>query len=118
MHFFRTNRRLPLWVMTWFVLTLACAWASAMLQPRAMEIVCSGHGTAKLLTQSANGTTTTTERGMDCPACLPTGTPAPMEWAAAVPVATAPATFPAPAAHRRGTPAALGPPARAPPVFS
>lgn len=118
MQILRTNRRLHLWVLTWFVLTLASAWASAMLQTRAMEIVCSGHGTAKLLIKAANGAAASTERGMDCPACLPTGTPAPVEWVAIVPAATAPVTPPTQTVHQRGSPPALGPPARAPPVFS
>jgi hypothetical protein len=73
-------------VLAWFVLSLGVAVASPLVQPPAVEWVCSGAGMVKLLVKSADGTAQDRSAGgMDCPLCMPTGAPPPAEVRSALP---------------------------------
>lgn len=77
MTIFRTLFSLRAWVLAWFVLALGVAVASPVVQPRAMEIVCSGTGTGatKILLHTSSGTLELGEHGSECPLCLVSGAP-------------------------------------------
>ena len=63
-------------VLVWFVLSLGVAVASPMVKPQDILLVCSASGTAKVLVQSDDGSTS--ELGasaMDCPLCMTGGAP-------------------------------------------
>ena len=72
---FRTFFNLRVWVLAWFVLALGVAVASPIVQPRAMEVVCSGVGATKILLQTDAGTLELGAHGTECPLCLVSGAP-------------------------------------------
>lgn len=103
------------WVLACFVLALGAAVASPLIQPQAMEIVCSGAGTARILVHTDQGSVELGAQGLDCPLCLLDG---------AAPAATSPrmyesATWLRPVARPVPAPVltavAVSPPARGPP---
>lgn len=112
------TRTLRLWVLAWFVMALFAAAASPLLQPKAMEIVCSGSGAIRLVTKTTDGLVAADAAGMHCPLCLAADAP-PSAYSVAL------AAAPLPAFHPRffNQVSAVGgwalrPPARAPPRFS
>ena len=114
----RATRTLRLWVLAFFVMALGAAVASPLLQPRSMELVCTGTGSARLVMKTVDGLVAADAAGMDCPLCLAPNTP-PSAQPAAPALAAAPAfqpCFDTQFSARGG--AALGPPARAPPFFN
>lgn len=74
----RTFLALRLWVLAWFVASLGVAIASPMIHPQAIEVICSGAGTIKLLVQTDDGTVEMGTMGMDCPLCSTASAPPPM----------------------------------------
>ena len=56
-------------VLVWFALSLGVAVASPIVQPKAMELICSGAGLMKLLVQTDDGSQELSIAGMDCPLC-------------------------------------------------
>lgn len=74
----RTFSALRLWVLAWFVASLGVAIASPMVHPQAIEIICSGAGTIKLLVQTDDGTVEMGTMGMDCPLCSTASAPPPL----------------------------------------
>jgi hypothetical protein len=56
-------------VLAWFALTLGVAIASPMVNPQAMELVCSGAGAVKLVVSSEGGTAPVGGHTLDCPLC-------------------------------------------------
>lgn len=124
MHTLRTSRffglNLARLVLVWFVLSVGVAVAAPLLYPKAMDIVCTGSGAAKLVIKSADGTTGTQalDVGMDCPMCAPAGAP-PTSVCGATPQ-------PSPLSHALrpieqavlAAIAAAPPPARGPPPIS
>ena len=105
------------WVLAWFLLALGVAVASPIVQPQAMEVVCSSAGAARILVQTEEGPVELGTQGFDCPLCLLAG-PAP---AAISPGIHAPARWRSlvmrPAAAPVLTAMAVSPPARGPPFF-
>lgn len=74
----RTFSALRLWVLAWFVASLGVAIASPMVHPQAIEVICSGAGTIKLLVQTDDGTVEMGTMGMDCPLCSAASAPPPL----------------------------------------
>ncbi len=106
-------------VLAWFVLSLGVAVASPIVQPQAMELVCSSVGTVKLMVQTDDGTQELGAAHLDCALCLPNGAPPPLPVALSfdMPLPLGRALRPIPAARiAAATSAPL--PARGPPAFS
>ncbi|MFO1265102.1 MAG: hypothetical protein U1E84_17510 [Rhodoferax sp.] len=109
--------RLRIWIAAWLLLGMGIAMASPIVQPRAMQLICSGAGAVKFLVQSpSSGTADASD--MDCPLCLlPAVAPDPTP--ARLPTLLPVAKVPVPAASLRiHSSTADPPPARGPPFFS
>lgn len=110
-------RNIHRWMLAWLLFAAVAAVASPLVQPRPMELACSGAGHAVLLEQTPDGLAPVGTAALDCPLCLPADMP-PSAVARATPVLpTALRTTPhkpwrisAPFSRHR-------PPARAPPPF-
>ena len=114
----RSLRWLARLVLAWFVLSMGVAVASPLVQPQAMELVCSGSGAIKLLVKTDDGAKEISSHTLDCPLCAHVGAPPPASQARlpqAHPLAYA--LGPLPAAHIAARTAAPLPP-RGPPAFS
>ena len=112
------KRSIRLWVMAWFVMALFASVASALMQSKAMEIVCSGSGAVRLVIKTTDGLVAADAAGMHCPLCLAADAPPPTHTLALI-AAPVPAFFPRIYTHVSTTGGwVLRPPARAPPVFS
>jgi hypothetical protein len=104
-------------VLAWFALTLGVAIASPLVNPRAMELVCSGAGALKLVVNSDGSTAPASGHTLDCPLCATFSAP-PATAPAVVAMALPHGDFVAPApASRTAVRAAAPLPARGPPDF-
>jgi hypothetical protein len=66
-------------MLAWFVLSLGVAFASPIVMPQDILLVCTGSGAMKVLVQSDDGgTTELASNAMDCPLCAPMAAPPPM----------------------------------------
>jgi len=102
----------------WFVLAMGAAIASPVIQPQAMELVCSSGGTVKLIVQTDDGAQDMSPSHLDCPMCLLSGPPVEHDSARQVlslPLARATQSIPS-ARIAAATAAPL--PARGPPLLS
>jgi hypothetical protein len=90
-------------VLVWLALTIGVAVAAPLVQPEAMQLVCSGSGAMKLLPQGDDTAGALAGHGLDCPLCISLDAPPPVALGAVL---------------RLTTPAALVPPARAAPLAS
>lgn len=120
----RFARRLQVCLLLLFLCGVGVAVASPLMGPDAgFSLVCSGAGGLKLADGSAiNGgsagdKTPVSNHKLDCPLCLPFGTPAPSEFAVAALVVPADASGIERPEALRLLPRVLRPPARAPPTF-
>lgn len=118
MRTYRKTQSLCLWALVWFVAAIFTAAAAPSIQPQAMEIVCSGTGSAKLFVQTDNGLIAANTASMECPLCLigdiPSPPPIALALHGAAPHSISSLLLPylvLPSPQTR-------PPARAPPVFS
>jgi hypothetical protein len=110
-------RNIHRWMLAWLLMAAVAAVASPLVQPRAMELACSGAGHSVLLEQTPDGLQPADTPALDCPLCLPADMPPPaVARAAAVrpralrAMPHAPWRMAAPLSRHR-------PPARAPPPF-
>jgi hypothetical protein len=112
----RNARILARLVLAWFALFIGIAVASPMVNPQAMELICSGAGVVKLLAKSSDDTGgPDAGHGLDCPLCASLDAPVTLSqdsWAAV------PSHVPRPSvATRVAVLAAAAPlPARGPPL--
>ena len=92
MSFLRRAHRLCSFVLLWFVASLGVAIASPVVNPQAMELVCSASGAVKAVVQTDDGAhemgTGMRMGHMDCALCMLTGAPPP------APVVAVPAVMP------------------------
>ena len=65
-------------MLAWFVLSLGAAVASPIVQPRAMELVCTGTGVMKVLVKTAEGVKEVSTHTLDCPLCAAVSAPPPV----------------------------------------
>lgn len=70
MHALRHHRPLARLILAWFLLALGVAVASPLVQPKTMQVVCSGAGVVKLVAQAADDQGTPSGHSLDCPLCL------------------------------------------------
>ncbi|HSV52489.1 MAG TPA: DUF2946 family protein [Burkholderiaceae bacterium] len=118
MHRLRTARNLARLVLAWFVLSIGAAVASPMVNPQAMELICTSTGAMKVLVKTSDGVKEVASHTLDCPLCATVGTPPPAARAKAEPQqALAYVLQPIAAAHIAWLTAAPLP-ARGPPAFS
>ena len=114
----RLAHRLARFVLVWFVLSLGVAAASPIVNPQAMELICSGSGAIKVLIKTDDGVKEASGHTLDCPLCVTVGTPPAAPRAATEPVQPLSHVLrPVPAAHIAWLTAAPLP-ARGPPSFS
>ncbi|MGO4391006.1 DUF2946 family protein [Variovorax sp. M-6] len=73
----RRARLLACFVLAWFALSLGVAVASPLVQPKAMQIVCSAAGATMLVALTDDGAQAPAASHLDCPLCLPAGAPPP-----------------------------------------
>ncbi|MBU2410682.1 MAG: hypothetical protein KKC79_18785 [Gammaproteobacteria bacterium] len=105
-------------LLVWFGLSLVAAFASPLVNPRAIEYICSGAGAVKAVVQTDDGAQELGKGHMDCPLCVAAGAPPPLPVFALPTFAPlSVALQPIPAAHIAAA-TAVPPPARAPPAFS
>jgi hypothetical protein len=64
-------------VLVWFALSLGAAVASPIVQPKVMDLICSGAGVMKLMVQTGDGSQELSSAGMDCPLCAASSAPPP-----------------------------------------
>ncbi len=114
----RQARFLARFVLVWFALSIGAAIASPLVNPKAMQLVCSGSGAMKLVVQADDASDLATSHTLDCPLCAALGAPPPHARSAfEPPQALAHALWPAVAATIAAlTRAPL--PARGPPSAS
>lgn len=108
--------RLRWWVLAWFALCLGVAVASPLVQPKAMDVVCSNAGGVKIVVHADDGPVKHGAKGMECP--LSAGvcsTRTPASTVAGTSAAGTPAPAPVLRAYRGRHGGAT--PARAPPFF-
>jgi len=107
------------WVLLWFVLSLGVAVASPLVHPQAMELVCAGAGSIKVVVHTDDGAREMGASHMDCPLCALTGAPPPVVAVASfdLPLPLGRVVQPIPAARLAAATAAPLP-ARGPPAFS
>lgn len=118
MHRLRTAHHLIRFALVWFVLSLGVAVASPLVNPQAMELICTGTGVMKVLVKTADGMQEVSSHTQNCPLCVNVGTPPPAARLAAEPAQPLVyALQPLPAAHIAWRTAAPLP-ARGPPIFS
>lgn len=104
-------------VLAWFALCLGVAVASPLVQPKAMDVVCTSAGGVKVVAHSDDGPVKHGAKGMDCPLCLLEVSP-PEPPQARVPALLPLARQPLPSSCVHTVAAmAAPPPARAPPFF-
>lgn len=116
----RRARFLGSLVLAWFALSLGVAIASPLVQPKQMQLVCSGAGAIMMVVQTDDdGAQQPLAGHLDCPLCALAGAPPPPVAACACPVIQplGLAVQPIPAA-RIAAAAAAPLPARGPPSFS
>ncbi|MBO9677352.1 MAG: hypothetical protein J7556_03895 [Acidovorax sp.] len=114
----RSLSALRLWVLAWFVAWVGVGIASPLVNPQAMELVCSSAGMVKLYVQTDDGPVELGASGMDCPLCVPSAAPPPavaLSVPAAQPLGYVLQSIPA-ARLAAATAAPL--PARGPPLFT
>jgi hypothetical protein len=102
-------------VLAWFALSIGAAVASPVVQPRALELLCTGTGAVKLMVQGDDGQPAPAGHALDCPLCAALSAPPP---AARNAVPTEPQAQAAPGQRSvRASPLlAPPPPARGPPA--
>ncbi|GAA4357333.1 hypothetical protein GCM10023165_51140 [Variovorax defluvii] len=104
-------------VLLWFVLSLGAAIASPVVNPQALELVCSSAGAIKVVVQTDDGVQEIGASHLDCPLCLLTGAPPPaVRQALPHPLPLGHAVQPIPAARIAAATAAPLP-ARGPPAL-
>jgi hypothetical protein len=65
------------WVALVFLLSVAAAYASPIVQPRSLELLCSTNGAMKLINQAADGQEANADV-MHCGLCAPAAAPPPV----------------------------------------
>jgi hypothetical protein len=105
-------------VLVWLVLTLGIAVAAPLVQPEAVQLVCSGSGAMKLVPQGDgdNGGALAT-RVLDCPLCIAIDTPPPIATPPVLRVSSAVAFVGRPPAEPAASFSASPAPGRGPPLL-
>jgi hypothetical protein len=78
LHRLRHAHLLARFVLVWFALSIGVAVASPIVNPQAMELVCSGTGVMKVLVKTDDGVKEVNTATLDCPLCATMSAPLPM----------------------------------------
>jgi len=77
MQYLRNTTNIIRCVLVWFALSVGVAIASPMVQPKAMDMVCTSTGSMKLVVQGDDDSSTSAEPTLDCPLCATVVAPPP-----------------------------------------
>lgn len=101
MHALRSSARLIRWVLACYFLILGTAGASALVQPKVMELICSASGDVMVVYTDHDGQVQKADsHTLECSLCLPAALPAPEpRFSSAAPQPLAHALLPTQAAH-------------------
>lgn len=77
MQHLRHAHHLIRFVLVWFVLSVGVAIASPMVNPKAMDLVCTSTGSMKLVVQGDDADVAATSHTLDCPLCASLSAPPP-----------------------------------------
>ena len=105
-------------VLAWFALSLGVAIAAPVVKPRSIELICSGAGAVKLLSQGDDTGTPAGLHTLHCPLCATTGAPPVAAQGLAGVIAPVGQVPPSIRAARVAALTAAPPPARGPPTRS
>jgi hypothetical protein len=108
-------------VLLWLALFLGVAIASPLVQPQAMQLVCSGSAVSKLVADNGNDNyakAMAVLHGLDCPLCVGVGAPPPLQTVDLAEMRSRGYDLPLRSCGLLVAPAAEPPPARGPPSFS
>ena len=75
MQYLRSTSIITRLVLVWFALSVGVAIASPLVQPKAMDMVCTSTGSMKLVVQGDNDSAATAVLSLDCPLCAGVGAP-------------------------------------------
>ena len=78
MPFLRNPRLIARLALVWFALSLGVAIASPLVQPKGLELVCTGVGPMKFVVHSGDDATDVATHTLDCPLCAMTSAPPPV----------------------------------------
>src|SRR6218665_3106922 len=102
MHVLRSLCFLRRLALAWFMASLLVAGASPLVNPQAMELVCSASGSVKLIVQGDDGSSAMGMAALDCPLCVLSTRPPPAPRRPAGETAHAAAVGPRAAIDSRG----------------
>jgi hypothetical protein len=69
MQYLRNTTHIIRFVLVWFALSVGVAIASPMVQPKAMDMVCTSTGSMKLVVQGDDEDAKSASSTLDCPLC-------------------------------------------------
>jgi hypothetical protein len=75
MQYLRNTPNIIRFVLVWFALSVGVAIASPMVQPKAMDMVCTSTGSMKLVVQGDEDSSTSASSTLDCPLCASISAP-------------------------------------------
>ena len=75
MQYLRNTPNIIRFVLVWFALSLGVAIASPMVQPKAVDMVCTSTGSMKLVVQGDEDSSTSVAPTLDCPFCATVSAP-------------------------------------------
>jgi len=117
MQYLRNTPNIIRFVLVWFALSVGVAIASPIVQPKAMDMVCTSTGSMKLVVQGDGDSSTFESPTLDCPLCATICAPPPaLNTALTQPSPLSHALLPLVAAHIASL-TAPPLPSRGPPTF-
>jgi len=117
MQFLRNTTNIIRFVLVWFALSLGVAIASPIVQPKALDMVCTSTGSMKLVVQGDEDSSYSVSPTLDCPLCATVSAPPTvLNTALTQPSPLSHALLPAVAAHIASL-VAPPLPSRGPPTF-
>jgi hypothetical protein len=117
MQYLRNTTNIIRFVLVWFALSVGVAIASPIVQPKAMDMVCTSTGSMKLVVQGDGDSSTFESPTLDCPLCATICAPPPaLNTALTQPSPLSHALLPLVAAHIASL-TAPPLPSRGPPTF-
>ena len=117
MQYLRNTSNIIRLVLVWFALSVGVAIASPMVQPKAMDMVCTSTGSMKLVVQGDEDSSASASSTLDCPLCASIcAPPSALNTALTQPSPLSHALLPSVAAHIASL-TAPPLPSRGPPTF-
>jgi hypothetical protein len=117
MQYLRNTSNIIRFVLVWFALSVGVAIATPMVQPKAMDMVCTSTGSMKLVVQGDEDSSTSASPTLDCPLCASiSAPPSALNTALTQPSPLSHALLPSVAAHIASL-TAPPLPSRGPPTF-